>query len=192
MPKLKTAGLKLNNEKCVFGTSRVKFLGHILTDKGLEVDSSKVEAIAKLKKPTNVKQLRRLLGTVNYLGKFVQSLTDLTEPLRQLTKAKVEWQWGPDQDTAIDKIKQALANSPVLKYYDVNADVTLQVNASSKAMSAVLMQSGLPVAYAAKAFTEVQQNYPQIEKEASAVRFGCIKFHEYIYDKNLEIETDHK
>jgi RNase H-like domain found in reverse transcriptase len=82
---------------------------------------------------------------VNYLGKFVQSLTDLTEPFRQLIKAKVEWQWGPEQDEAFNKIKQALSDSPVLKYYDVNADVKLQVDASSKAMSAVLMQDGLPV-----------------------------------------------
>jgi hypothetical protein len=192
LKKLKAAGLKLNGEKCVFGVTRVKFLGHILTDKGLEVDDSKVEAISKLKKPGTVKQLRRLLGMVNYLGKFVRGLTDLTEPLRELTKTKVEWQWGPEQDTAFDNIKQALSVAPVLKYYDVNAKVTLQVDASSKAMSAVLMQDGLPVAYAAKAFTETQQNYPQIEKEASAVRFGCTKFHEYIYGKNLEIETDHK
>ncbi len=59
-------------------------------------------------------------------------------------------------------------------------------------MSAVLKQGGQPVAYAAKAFTVAQENYPQIEKEASAVRFGCTKFHEYIYGKKLKIETDHK
>jgi hypothetical protein len=62
MNRLKSAGLKLNGEKCVFGATRVKFLGHVLTAKGLEVDDDKVDAISKLNKPKNVKQLRRLLG----------------------------------------------------------------------------------------------------------------------------------
>ncbi len=90
LQRIKSAGLKLNGEKCVFGATRIKFLGHVLTDKGLEVDPDKVEAIADLNKPRNVKQLRRQLGLVNYLGNFVPSLTDLTEPLRQLTKSKVD------------------------------------------------------------------------------------------------------
>jgi hypothetical protein len=57
MERLKTAGLKLNREKCVFGVTRIKFLGHIFTDEGLEPDDTKIEAIKKLKKPENKQQL---------------------------------------------------------------------------------------------------------------------------------------
>jgi transposase InsO family protein len=192
MKKLKTAGLKLNREKCVFASKRVKFLGHILTDEGLEPDDEKIHAIRSLKKPMDKQQLSRLLGMVNYLGKFIKNLTDLTDPLRELIKTKNSWNWTPVQDAAFAKIKEALSNAPVLRFYDVNDDVTLQVDASSKAMGAVLMQQNQPVAYAAKAFTTSQTNYPQIEKEASALRFACTKFHEYIYGKQLLIETDHK
>lgn len=83
-----------------------------------------------------------------------------------------------------------MQSPPVLMYYDVNAPVTLSVDASSHALGAVLLHR--PVAYASRALTSSEMNYPQIEKEASAIRFACLKFHQYIYGKKLTIETDHK
>lgn len=85
-----------------------------------------------------------------------------------------------------------MISPPVLAFYDVNLPITLSVDASSKALGAVLMQKGKPVAYASKALTPAETNYPQIEKEAAAIRFGCRKFHQYVYGKELTVETDHK
>lgn len=85
-----------------------------------------------------------------------------------------------------------LTTTPVLGYFDVNKDVKLSVDASSMAMGACLLQDGKPIAYATRALTKAEQNYPQIEKEATAIRFACKKFHEYVYGKSLEIESDHK
>lgn len=87
-----------------------------------------------------------------------------------------------------------MLSSPVLAFFDVNKDVNvnLSVDASSKALGAVLMQDGKPIAYASKALSPAQKNYPQIEKEAEAIRFGCTKFHDYVYGKNLTVESDHK
>ena len=83
--------------------------------------------------------------------------------------------------------------SPViLAFYDVDARVTLSVDASSKAFGAVLLQNNRLVAYASKSLTKSQENYPQIEKEAAAIRYACNQFHDYIYGKELLIETDHK
>lgn len=80
-----------------------------------------------------------------------------------------------------------MKNPPVLVLYDLNASITLS-DASSKAVGAVLMQHNRPVAYATQALTAAQQNYPQIKKEAYAIRFGCkplnaYVFHEYVYGK---------
>jgi RNase H-like domain found in reverse transcriptase len=141
-------------------------------------------------KSEQVLELQRMLGVVNYLGKFIKNLAELTDPLRELNKKRNEWVWTHTQDESFQKLKQAFITTPVLRFFDVKADVTLQVDASSKA---VLMQKGQPVAYAAKALSKSQINYPQIGKEALAVRFGCLKFHEYIYGKApITIETDHK
>jgi transposase InsO family protein len=70
--------------------------------------------------------------------------------------------------------------------------VTLSVDASSNGLGAVLLQEGKPVAYASRALTSVQQQYAQIEKELLAIVYGCKKFHQYVYGREVEVETDHK
>lgn len=190
--RLRTAGFTLNKEKCEYGKQRVKFLGHIFTAKGMEADNTKIQAIRELRTPTNVKELQRLLGMVNYLGKFIPNLSELTEPLRILLLKETAWHWDHDQQVAFENVKKVLSSTPVLRYYNVNESVKLSVDASSKAIGACLMQRDQPVAYATRALTPAQQNFPQIEKEAMAIKFACTKFHEYVYGKRIEVETDHK
>lgn len=190
--RLSDAGFTLNKNKCEYGKKRVKFLGHIFSANGYEADPDKIEAINKLKVPTNVKELQRLLGMVTYLSKFIKNLSNITEPLRKLLVKEVAWFWDSEQQEAFANIKKALTTTPVLGYYDVNKEVKLSVDASSTALGACLLQNGKPVAYATRALTKAEKNYPQIEKEATAIRFACKKFHEYVYGKSLVIESDHK
>lgn len=70
--------------------------------------------------------------------------------------------------------------------------MTVFVDASLTALGAVLLQNVNPAAYASAALTAAQQNCPQIEKEALAIRYGCKKFHQFIYRRPLIVETDHK
>lgn len=190
--KLMSNGLKLNRDKCVFNKKEVKFLGHLLSSEGLKVDPSKVEAIHNLKEPGELKELQRLLGMLNYLSKFIDHFSDLTAPLRMLLKKDVTFSWGPEQRKALEAIKKCLTSSPTLKLYDVNENVVLSVDSSSKAFGAVLLQRGQPVAYATKALTESEQLWPQIEKEAGAIRFALKKFHDYVWGKTIIVESDHK
>lgn len=190
--RLKKAGFTLNDEKCEYNKHSVKFLGHVFTPSGYKADDDKIKGIRQLKVPTSIKELRRILGMVNYLGKFIENLSELTEPLRKLLHKETAWQWESEHQQAFDNIKTTLTTTPVLAYYDVNKNVKLSVDASSKAMGACLMQGDRPVAYATRAFDKTQQNHPQIVKEALAIRFGCNKFHDYIYGKELAVETDHK
>lgn len=190
--KLKEAGLKLNYEKCIFAEKSVKFMGHIFTANGISLDPSKVEAIQNMNTPKNVTELQRLLGMITYLNKFIPNMSELTEPLRKLLQKNVVYQWNFEQEEAFQRIKKILTTPPVLRYYDVNKDITLSVDASSKSLGAVILQENQPIAYATKALTASQQNWPQIEKEAFAIKFGCHKFHDYVFGKNLTIETDHK
>lgn len=132
---------------------------------------------------------------VTYLNKFINNyynLSLLTEPLRQLLRKDIQWCWDQPQAAAFAKIKEVLTTAPVLRYYDVNAAVTLSVDASSTAMGACLLQNGQPVAYATRTLTETQQRYPQIEKEALAIKFACNHFHSYVYGKHLTVESDNK
>ncbi|UYV64196.1 PTPN23 [Cordylochernes scorpioides] len=100
--------------------------------------------------------------------------------------------WECLRDKDMERIKDLLKQAPTLKYYDPNKDVVLSVDASQHAIGAVLLQEDRPIAYASSALNDAQRHYPQIEKEALAIKFGCKKFHTYIYGKSLLIETDHR
>lgn len=190
--KLKSSGFTLNKDKCVFGVERVDFLGHVVSSNGLEIDKSKVEAISSFKAPTNLVELQRFLGMVQYLTKFIKNMSEKTQPLRELLKSDVEWVWTDRQDAAFSEIKAMLLSAPVLKFYDVTQDVVIQADASSYALGAALFQGDRPVAYVSRALTSSEVNYAQIEKEALAIKFACNKFHQYIYGKNVLVYSDHK
>lgn len=74
----------------------------------------------------------------------------------------------------------------------MNSSVRLSCDASQNALGACLLQKGRPIAYASRALTAAEKNYPSIGREAAAIRFACKKYHNYIYGKQLDIETDHK
>lgn len=190
--RINDAGLTLNKDKCVFGAEKIKFLGHVLSASGVEIDPEKVEVIEKLREPENKPELQRLLGMVTYLAKFIPNLSEITQPLRQLLEKDAEWIWTPQQSQSVLRLKRALSSPPVLRFYNVNENVKLQCDASSYALGATLLQAEQPVAYASRSLTKAERRYPQIEKEALAISFACKKYHEYIYGKKVYVETDHK
>lgn len=109
--RLKDAGFTLNHSKCEFNKTRVKFLGHIFTSNGCEIDPDKVSTVHRLNTPTNVKELQRLLGTVTYLAKFIPNFSDLTEPLRRLIIKGAAWVWDVDQQIAFENLKKSHNNN---------------------------------------------------------------------------------
>ena len=80
----KKIDLTLNKGKCVLKVKEVTYIGHKLTQEGIKPDDEKVRAVKDIPTPTDVKGLERLLGTVNYLGKFIPNLASVTEPIRVL------------------------------------------------------------------------------------------------------------
>ena len=117
-------------------------------------------------------RLQRFLGMAMYLTKFIPNFSQLAAPLRSLLEKTTEWHWDSQQNS-FEKLKRAVMKALVLKYYDVNKEVTLQVDARPSGLAAALLQDRLPVPYASKLLTQAQQNYMQIEKEMLAITFGC-------------------
>ena len=85
-----------------------------------------------------------------------------------------------------------LTEAPLLRYYDVRLPVTFSVDASKSGLGAVLLQENNPVAYASRALTEMEQRYAQIEKEMLTIVFRAERFHQYVYGKEVEVQSDHK
>ena len=157
-------GVKLNSNKVSLRKQEVPFIGHVATDKGLRADPGKVQAITEMPRPIDVAGVQRLLGMAQYLAKFLPHLSDITKPLRELTHKEVEWVWEQPQQRAFSKLLDAITNTPVLRYYNLAEEVTIQCDASQTGLGAALMQNGQPVAYTSRALTDTDIRYAQIEK----------------------------
>ena len=119
-------------------------------------------------KPEDVQAVQRFVNTVKYLSRFLEDLSDMSEPLRRLTHKDVPWEWSQEQEEAFAKIKKAVSTAPVLKFFTPSAPTEGGGDASEKGIGFALMQQGQPVTYASRTLTKAEQNYSQIEKELLA------------------------
>ena len=85
-----------------------------------------------------------------------------------------------------------ISNVKALPYFNVNAETTLQTDASKKGLGACLIQNGKVVCYASRALTKTEQNYQNLEQEALGTIWGMEKFHYFLYGKEFTLETDQK
>ena len=134
----------------------------------------------------------------NYCGaKFIHNYATLTRDLRELTRKNVKWQWNELHEEAFQTLKQALIQSPVLRYFDPELPTQIHVDASPVGLCAILAQTDENgteqiVQYASRALTPVEQRYSQTEREALAVVWACEHLHIYVRGSPVTIYTDHK
>ena len=98
-------GAKFNKEKMKLRQDSVRYMGHLLTADGLKAGPEKVKAVLNMPKPTNVKEVQRLVGFVNYLAKFLPQLSTVCEPLRKLACKDNKWMWESQQEESFNTIK---------------------------------------------------------------------------------------
>jgi len=192
MRRCEEINLTLNLEKCQFSVPQVLYIGHILNVNGVQQDPEKIGVMQDMPSPTNKKGVERLLGTINYLAKFILNMSTITHPIRVLLKSDVTFCWDKFQEQAFDKIKSILSAEPIFAYYDVKKPVTISCDTSQSGLGALLLQDGKPVAYASRALTDPETCYAQIKKELLTVVFSFNRFHQYVYGKEVRVESDHK
>ena len=154
---------------------------HVWSADGLRPDPVKTQGIRDMPSPTSREELETVFGMATYLGKFAPNLSDVTAPLRDLTKNENAFIWDAGSEKAYNNMKQLLCKEPgpVLAYFDPQKDVVLQCDASQKGLGAALLQEQHPISYASRCMTSAEQNSAQIEKELLAVVFACERFHQY-------------
>ena len=184
--------LKLNKKKCRIRVKEVSYMGHTLTSKGLKPDGGKVKAILQMPEPKTKQELQRFMGMIQFLTKFITRLSEKSAPLRALLKKNAAWYWNHEHQAAVQVLKEECNKQPTLRYFDVSKPVRISADSSKSGLGAVCLQEEQPVAYASRALTEPQQRYAQIDKELLAIVFACEKFHQYIFGKRVQVETDHK
>ena len=99
-----------------------------------------MEDLSNAAVPTNIQEVRSLLGMANYSAKYIPNFATITSPLRELTKKNAYFQWGKIHQNAFNKLKAALTTAPVMSYFDKSKDTILTVDASPVGVSGILAQ----------------------------------------------------
>ena len=118
--------------------------------------------------PTKKDDVKRFLGFVTYLAKFIPDLSELYAPLREPLKMDALFDWQPAQEEAFLKLKDQCCSKPVLKYFDVKEPVEIQCDASQHGLGAVLIQDGQHVAFFSRSLTDQPRShglFPGLERE---------------------------
>ena len=126
------------------------------------------------------------------LVKFSLRLSKLAESIRELSKDKVPFNWGPENHQAFTQMKKEISSTPILAYYNPKEQTVLQPDASIKGLSACLLQDGRPVYFASKALAETKMGYVAIRIESPAVVRAMEKFHYFLFASHFILETDQK
>ena len=117
--------------------------------------------------------MRSFLGMVNYLNWY----SALSAPLSALMHQAVDYKPSKQHFENFNRLKVEVSNIRALLYFDVNAETTLQTDASKKGLGACIIQKGKVVCYASRALTKTEQNYQNLEREALGTIWGMEKFH---------------
>ncbi|CAN6720978.1 unnamed protein product [Malus baccata var. baccata] len=187
--------LVLNWEKCHFMVKQGIVLGHIISEKGIEVDKSKIDLVRYLPSPTSVRKVRSFLGHAGFYRQFIKDFSKIAQPLCRLLQKEVSFEFNEVCEQAFNHLKDLLTSAPIITPPDWSTPFELMCDASDYAIGAVLGQrkSKLPhvIYYASRTLNDVQLNYSTTEKELLAVVFALDKFRSYLIGTKVIVFTDH-
>lgn len=195
---LRAAGLVINLAKCEFGKAKVVYLGHEVGLGHIAPKQANVEAITNLKRPCNVREVRRVLGMMGYYRRFVRNFSDIARPLNDLLLKNKKFIWTSECEEAFIKIKTIFMSKPILISPNFQAPFIIAVDASDVGIGGVLFQKGedgevYPISYYSKKLLTAERKYSTIEKEALALIRTISHFRPYLTNLSFPVEvwTDH-
>ena len=194
--RFRRANLRLHPGKCRFFAKSVKYLGHVWTRDGLQVDQAKTEVIRSFPRPRSKKQVKSFLGILGYYRRFVDKFSQKAAPLRALLKEDCPFRWTDEEEVSFETLKEALINPPVLTLPDATKPFSIHTDASLTGISYVLCQTDgkgqeHPVAYGGRALKDAETRYTISELECLAILEGIKQYHIYLASKPFDVYTDH-
>ena len=204
--RLRTANLKLNLEKCNFGSTDVTYLGFRLTPNGILPGLDKLSAVRNATPPINVHQVRQFLGLANFFRTHIRNFSLMSSPLNVLTRKDTVWRGGPLPPAALrsfNELRTALCSEPVVNYPRNNRPYALIVDAASGndknegGLGSVLCQADDKgelhvIAYASRSLSKHEKNYTPFLLELTACTWGIEHFSVYLRGRKFTLYTDHK
>ncbi|GJZ58901.1 putative nucleotidyltransferase, ribonuclease H [Tanacetum coccineum] len=189
---LKEEELYAKFSKCKFWINTVKFLGHVIDRSGIHVDPTKIKTVKNWASPTTPSEICQFLGLAGYYRRFIEAFYKIAKPMTELTQKDRKFDWGEEQETAFQLLKQKLCVAPILALPKGSDDFVVYCDASIKRLGAVLMQRTKVIAYASRQLKIHEKNYTTHDLELGAVVFTLKIWRHYLYGTKCVVFTDHK
>ena len=188
---LRSYNMKLNPSKCVFGVTAGKFLGFMVSQRGIEVNPEKVRTIMELGPLRAVKEVQILNGKIAALNRFVSKATDKCLPFFHTLRKSFEW--TDECQKAFEDLKKYLSSPPLLNPSKPGEELYLYIAVSQAAISVALMReeegSQRPVYFVSRAFRGAKEKYPHMEKLAFALVTATRKLKPYFQAHTIIVLT---
>ncbi|KAH9714403.1 hypothetical protein KPL71_020650 [Citrus sinensis] len=186
--------MKLNPEKCAFGVSSGKFLGFLVSHRGIEANPEKIRAVTEMRSPRTVKEVHSLTGKLAALNRFISRATDKCHPFFQIIRKGRKMEWTSECEEAFGQLKEYLARAPLLSTPREGDQLFLYLAISEWATSSVLVREEEgkqhPVYYTSKALVDAETRYPLMERWELALITAARKLRPYFQAHQIVVMTD--
>jgi hypothetical protein len=193
---LQNAGLQINLAKCTFSVSSLTFLGHNVDSSGISPMEKHVKALTDFPPPSDLKQLQRFLGLINFYRRFLPGIAGTLQPLTDLLRGNPKTLvWSESAAAAFGAAKAALTAATSLVHPLPGAVISLATDASDTHIGAVLQQlsagSWKPLAFFSRKLSSTESKYSTFDRELLAV-FAAIRHFRFVLEgRPFRILTDH-
>jgi hypothetical protein len=193
LKRFQEKGLSINALKSYWATDRpVEYLGFVLTPQGIKPQPRKITAIKNLAVPKTKKQLRHIIGLVNYYRYMWKRRSHILAPLTALLSTKTPFVWTQQCQQSFQELKDIISDEVMLSFPDYTQPFELHTDASTYQLGAVLSQNNKPIAFFSKKLNNAQRNYTVGEVEMLSIVEALKEFRTIIYGYPVRIFTDHK
>jgi transposase InsO family protein len=199
LQRLKENDLYLKPKKCEFHKTRIEWLGMIIEEGKISMDSGKLKGIQDWPVPTTVKQVRGFLGFGNFYRRFIKHFSEVAKPLNDLLKKDRKFEWTKECQDSFDELKKRFTEEPVILMPDHTKPFQIECDASKYASGAVLTQLDSngdrhPCAFISKTFSPTERNYEIYDRELLALIRALEEWRHYIQGSahTTTVYSDHK
>nr|KYP73029.1 Transposon Ty3-I Gag-Pol polyprotein [Cajanus cajan] len=191
--QLRKYDMRLNPEKCVFGVSGGKFLGFMLSARGIEANPDKCMAIVNMISPQNLKQVQQLAGRLTALSRFLPCLAEITKPMVGLLRKAKKFEWSVECEEAFRTLKERLGSPPILSKPDPEVPIVVYLCVSNDTISTVLIQEKegqQPIYFISRMLQEAETRYQLLEKVALGLVHTARPLRQYFQSHQIVVRTD--